>query len=135
MLIDFDLSLEEFREEFKRDIISEHASENYTTLILEDDAIPRMFLANSDEIAVYDNASNSLVAWIERRPLTEFNRFTAWTTKLRTKRLIKKMPPAFEVYLNVGGDFFEVQVYRRWWYDIARNVHSVAGKRVSADDL
>ena len=135
-MLDFGLPEKVFVEQYKDFISSVCVSKDYTSIIIpsESTGIKRVFLPTSDIIIVFDNKSEDVVACVERDSLLNYNKFKAALTKMRVKRISKQLPSSFEVYTNIGGEFFEVQMYRRWWYDIARNVHSVDTKHVGTND-
>lgn len=122
----FDITKDEATEKWGKWLAYTKDAEVYSTCVFADTNNEVGFLPKSDVICVFATKTGDLIAFIERVPKVDFTAFQRYFIKHRGKYLCKHCPYDYEGFVNDRGEFIEFQFYKRWWYDIARNIGNLA---------
>ena len=119
--MDLDVTFQEAKTQWAQWLAYERDSDTYNICVFVDADSTCGFLDKSDVICVFEDKTGDLVSLTERVSKKDFNIFQRWAI-LRTGKRISKSRNDYEVFINKRGEFIEFQLYKRWWYDIARDV-------------
>lgn len=122
--MNFDISFYEAKEKWGKWLAYSKDADDYDILVFTDTDATCGFLPKSDVICVFENRSGVLVAFTERVSKTDFSGFSRWRI-IRKGDKLRNSVYGYEGFINTKGEFIEYQFYKRWWYDIARDVSSL----------
>lgn len=123
--MNFDITFCEAQEKWAKWLAYSRDTDDYDILVFVDTDDTCGFLPKSDVICVFENKSGVLVAYTERVSKADFYKFGQWRI-IRKGEKLKDSVYGYEGFLNKKGEFIEYQFYKRWWYDIAKNVSSIS---------
>lgn len=119
--MDLELTFYEAKDKWKEWLAYERDSDDYDICVFVDTDDTCGFLPKSDVICVFENKTGALVSLTERVCKKDFNIFQRWAILQKGNR-IRKHRHDYDVFINKRGEFIEFQLYKCWWYDIARDV-------------
>lgn len=122
--MNFDISLEEAKVRWGKWLAYSKDADDYDILVFIDTDDTCGFLPKSDVICVFENRSGVLVAFTERVEKANFSKFGRWRI-VRKGLKLRDTVYGYEGFINKKGEFIEYQFYKRWWYDIARDVNNL----------
>lgn len=123
--MNFEITFSEAKEKWKQWLAYSKDADDYDILVFADTDATCGFLPKSDVICVFENKSGTLVAYTERVSKCEFSKFGQWRIIHKGEKLRDSMY-GYEGFLNKKGEFIEYQFYKRWWYDLAKDVNSLS---------
>ena len=122
--MNFDISFYEAKERWKQWLAYSKDADDYDILVFADTDATCGFLPKSDVICVFENKSGVLVAYTERVSKADFSKLSQWRI-IRKGEKLRDSVYGYEGFLNKKGEFIEYQFYKRWWYDIAKDVSNI----------
>ena len=121
----FDLDYYDAVEQFKEWISFTHDGDDYDCIIMADTPVHVGKFKHSDLILVYDNHSRKCLAIVERVSKKSVNMLTRWHYLNIAKHVVRNPKYGFEGYLYTKGEYIEIQMYKRWWYDMAKDIRHI----------
>lgn len=122
----FDITMQEALDKWSQWLAYRKDTDTYNTCVFVDTTNDVGLLPKSDVICVFSNKTGDLIAFTERIEKKDYNALQRFLIEHRGKRICKRCPYDYEGFMNDRGEFIEFQFYKRWWYDIARNVGNLA---------
>lgn len=120
--MNFDITFKEACTKWKNWLAYERDTDTYDTCVFIDTDSTCGYLEKSDVICVFEDKTGDLVSFVERVEKKDFSKLQLWRIRRKGKKLTKDCPFGYEGFMWDRGEFIEFQFYKRWWYDIARDI-------------
>ena len=120
--MNFEITAEQAKKDYAKWLVLEKEDENYITQIYADTDDSCGYLPNSDVVMVFEVKSGQMCAIVERVNKKDFSIFGRLKLLIHGKTITRHTDIGVEGFVYDRGEYIEYQFYRRWWYDIAKNV-------------